>query len=302
MPRFKLIRYFTLHKLPKQFFSVLEHTGKHSNTQGKLVPLIGVIPCINSLRSISGVFKLIHLSGSSSSNYTSVKCHLSQLSPTRVMSSSQPLPQPEWILHCLEPAGSGHGMEDWAGAAQCDWKPKQTGSVWDWDMWILSRTRFLHLLIFLGAGIAANVCVFRSLALGFICVGEIFAQGNWLYMHELDLTCLKAVDGNMRKNSRILNVISYLDFRCAVVKKQLLLVFNHYYGLQIIVCSLFSQVVEKKNIQVRRSCLNSHFKTAGQTSSLEKYHKSHALLHSHASRCFPKPTCKFSMTKWKRDF
>lgn len=89
-------------------------------------------PCINSLGSISGVCKLIHLSACFPSNYTSVKCHLSRLSLTRVMSSSQPLQQPKWSLHCLEPAGSGWGMEDWAGSPQCDWKAKLMFRVLRW--------------------------------------------------------------------------------------------------------------------------------------------------------------------------
>lgn len=68
----------------------MKEKKKKQQHPGTPVPLKGVIPCVNSLASISGVFKLIHLSVSSSSNYTSVKCHLSQLSLTRVMSSSQP--------------------------------------------------------------------------------------------------------------------------------------------------------------------------------------------------------------------
>lgn len=110
------------------FFLSLGRNWTKQQQPAKLMLLKGVIPCVNSLRSISGVFKLIHLSVSFSSNYTSVKCHLSRLSLTRVMSSSQPLRQPKWSLHCFEPAGSRCGMEEWAGSPQCDWEAKLTVS------------------------------------------------------------------------------------------------------------------------------------------------------------------------------
>lgn len=122
--------------------------------------LKGVIPCVNSLRSISDVFKLIHLSVSSSSNYTSVKCHLSQLSLTRVMSSSQPLRRPKWSLHCLEPAGSGCGMEEWAGSPF--WEANGYfqrwiggGGVGGW-----SSSLFSPLLVFLRVGLVGSKSVF----------------------------------------------------------------------------------------------------------------------------------------------
>lgn len=42
------------------------------------------------------------------------------------MSSSQPLRRPKWSLHCLEPAGSGCGMEERAALPYCGWKAKLT--------------------------------------------------------------------------------------------------------------------------------------------------------------------------------
>lgn len=142
------------------FFPSLGRNWTKQQQPGKLMLLKGVIPCVNSLRSISGVFKLIHLSVSFSSNYTSVKCHLSRLSLTRVMSSSQPLRQPKWSLHCFEPAGSRCGMEEWAGSPQCDWEAKLTVSfreeVKGGGGWDLSRPLFLLRLIFLRARMASR--------------------------------------------------------------------------------------------------------------------------------------------------
>lgn len=179
--------------------------------------LKGVIPCVNSLRSISGVFKLIHLSVSFSSNYTSVKCHLSRLSLTRVMSSSQPLRQPKWSLHCFEPAGSRCGMEEWAGSPQCDWEAKLTvsfreeveGGGWTGSV----QTSFLaspHISQSKN-GIQGVSCLLHR-ALRLIRAGLNLCPGQQLLY--ACMTCLQTVKMvvHKRKCGRMLNMIVGLEF------------------------------------------------------------------------------------------
>lgn len=199
------------------FFPSLGRNWTKQQQPGKLMLLKGVIPCVNSLRSISGVFKLIHLSVSFSSNYTSVKCHLSRLSLTRVMSSSQPLRQPKWSLHCFEPAGSRCGMEEWAGSPQCDWEAKLTvsfreeveGGRWTGSV----QTSFLaspHISQSKN-GIQGVSCLLHR-ALRLIRAGLNLCPGQQLLY--ACMTCLQTVKMvvHKRKCGRMLNMIVGLEF------------------------------------------------------------------------------------------